>query len=56
MIHLHVRSCYSLLESGLTIEDIIRLAQEHHQKTVVLTDHRTMYGTMEFCMPPRRQD
>lgn len=48
MIHLHVRSCYSLLESGLTIEDIIRLAQEHHQKTVVLTDHRTMYGTMEF--------
>lgn len=48
MIHLHVRSCYSLLESSLTIPDLIRLAQEHDQKAVVLTDHRTMYGTMEF--------
>ncbi|MDE5757016.1 MAG: PHP domain-containing protein, partial [Allobaculum sp.] len=48
MIHLHTRSSYSLLESPLRIESIIALAQEAGQSAVALTDHTTMYGTMEF--------
>ena len=49
MIHLHVRSCYSLLESSLTIPDLIRLAQEHDQKAVVLTDH-LLENIFAICM------
>lgn len=48
MIHLHTRSCYSLLESSLDIDEIIRLAKESGQKAVALTDHRSMFASMEF--------
>ncbi len=48
MIHLHTRSCYSLLESTLQIDDIIRKAKENGQRAVALTDHRSLYGTMAF--------
>ncbi len=48
MIHLHTRSSYSLLESPLRIEEIVNLAKEAGQSSVVLTDHNTMFGTMEF--------
>ncbi len=48
MIHLHTRSSYSLLESPLRLEEIINLAKESGQSAVVLTDHKTMYGTMAF--------
>lgn len=48
MIHLHTRSCYSLLESTLDIDGIIRKAKENGQSAVALTDHRSMYGTMAF--------
>lgn len=48
MIHLHTRSYYSLLESSLSIERIIALAQKNRQSAVALCDHRSMYGTMEF--------
>lgn len=48
MIHLHVKSCYSLLESPLTIDDLIRLAKENHQSAVSLTDHRALFGAAEL--------
>lgn len=56
MIHLHTQSSYSLLESSLRIERIIELAKLHHQKAVVLTDHRTMYGTMAFLKEAQKEN
>lgn len=48
MIHLHTRSCYTLLESTLTIDEIIQAAIDNHQTSAVLTDRNVMFGTMEF--------
>lgn len=48
MVHLHTRSCWSLLESPFRIEEIIQAATENHFEYAALTDHKTMYGTMEF--------
>lgn len=48
MIHLHVKSCYSLLESPLTIDDIIALAKKSGQSAVSLIDHRALFGAAEF--------
>lgn len=56
MIHLHTRSCYSLLESSLQIEDIVRLAKSNGQKAAVLCDHRSMYGTMAFLRACAREE
>ena len=56
MIHLHTRSRYSLLEAVLDIDDIIRLAKEHGQKKVVLSDHRSMFATMQFFHAAKAAD
>ena len=48
MIHLHTRSHYSLLEGTLTIDAIIQKALQSGQKAAVLSDHRSMFATMEF--------
>lgn len=48
MVHLHTKSCYSLLESPLRIDEICDAAVSSGQKAAVLTDHNTMFGTMEF--------
>lgn len=48
MIHLHDKSCYSLLESPQRPEQIAQAALEAGQSAAVLCDHNTMYGTMEF--------
>lgn len=48
MIHLHVRSCYSLLKSTLRIEDIVSKAKSFHMKAIALTDLNVMHGAMSF--------
>ena len=48
MIHLHVRSCYSLLKSTLRIEDIVSKAKSLHMKAIALTDLNVMHGAMSF--------
>lgn len=48
MIHLHMRSCYSLLESPSRLEDIVEQYVQSGRDCAVLTDHHTMYGTMKF--------
>ena len=46
--HLHNRSTYSLLESTLSIEDIVSYAIKHNNKYAVISDHNTMYKYYEF--------
>lgn len=47
-VHLHVRSCYTLLHSTLTIPKIIESAKEHGFTSVALCDKTVMHGAMAF--------
>jgi DNA polymerase III subunit alpha len=46
--HLHIHSHYSLLESSMTVEDLVKTAKLHHMEAVALTDKYMMSGTVEF--------
>ena len=48
MIHLHTRSCYSLLQSTLRLQDIVDASIANGMNHAVLTDYNVMYGTMKF--------
>lgn len=48
MVHLHMRSSYSLLESPIRLESMILHQKQLGYNHVCLTDHNVMYGTMEF--------
>ncbi|WP_148631004.1 DNA polymerase III subunit alpha [Bacillus sp. E214] len=53
LIHLHVYSAYSLLESTLSIRDIVTLAKNNGFSSIALTDRNVMYGAVSFykeCM------
>lgn len=47
-VHLHARSCYTLLNSTLTIRQLVRSAKAAGFKAVACTDTRVMHGAMEF--------
>lgn len=47
-VHLHVRSCYTLLQSTLTIDKIIKNTKKHGYHAVALTDFTVMHGAMAF--------
>jgi len=47
-VHLYVRSCYTLLESNITIPKLIQKTIECGYTRVALTDHNVMYGTPAF--------
>ena len=46
--HLHVHSHYSLLDGLSQTEDLVEYAQELGFKSLAITDHGVMYGTIEF--------
>jgi DNA polymerase-3 subunit alpha len=54
MVHLHTRSCYTLLHSPLRIETIIQTAKQANSPHVALTDMNVMYGEMEFYKAARK--
>lgn len=47
-VHLHVRSCYTLLQSTLTISKIIANVKKHGYGAVALSDKHVMHGAMAF--------
>ncbi|MGB1250278.1 MAG: PHP domain-containing protein [Candidatus Promineifilaceae bacterium] len=47
-VHLHVHSEYSLLDGLSRIPDLAKRAVELGQPAIALTDHGTMYGTIDF--------
>ncbi len=47
-VHLHVHTCYSLLDGAVKIPDLIRQTKELGMEAVAITDHGAMYGVVEF--------
>ncbi len=47
-IHLHNHSHYSLLDAACTVDQLIETAGEFNMPALALTDHGSMFGTVEF--------
>ncbi len=47
-VHLHVHSCYSLLDGIMKIPSLVQRVKEMGCPAVALTDHGVMYGAIEF--------
>ena len=47
-VHLHVRSCYTLLQSTMTIPKIIESTKKYGYSSVALTDKNVLHGAMAF--------
>jgi DNA polymerase III subunit alpha len=47
-VHLHVHSTYSILDGFSQIKPLVKRAKEYGMPALALTDHGTMYGTVEF--------
>jgi DNA polymerase-3 subunit alpha len=52
-VHLHVHSEYSLLDGLSRIKRLVARARALGQPAIALTDHGTMYGTVEFYRAAR---
>ncbi|SJZ99628.1 DNA polymerase III subunit alpha [Anaerorhabdus furcosa] len=48
MIHLHARSSYSLLNSTLTIQQLVKTSKMLNFSACALTDNNVMFGAYEF--------
>lgn len=48
MVHLHLHSSYSILDSVSKIDKIVKRASEFGHKAIALTDHGTIAGIPEF--------
>ena len=47
-VHLHVHTQYSLLDGAIRLDAILKRAAEFNMEAVAITDHGTMFGTVEF--------
>ncbi|MBE6107945.1 MAG: PHP domain-containing protein [Erysipelotrichaceae bacterium] len=47
-VHLHVRSACSLLDSTMSVEQIVKRARALGYHSVALTDENCMHGAMDF--------
>ncbi|HEX7287036.1 MAG TPA: DNA polymerase III subunit alpha, partial [Candidatus Angelobacter sp.] len=47
-VHLHLHTDYSLLDGACGVDKLIKRVAEVGQKSVAMTDHGNIYGTVEF--------
>ena len=47
-VHLHVHSCFSLLDGAIKIKDLVNTAKNMNMPAVALTDHGQMFGILPF--------
>ena len=47
-VHLHVHTQYSLLDGAIRLDDLFERTVEMGMQAVAMTDHGTMFGTIEF--------
>jgi DNA polymerase-3 subunit alpha len=55
-IHLHLHSQYSILDSCLKIDGLIKRAQEYNMPAVALTDHGNILGALTFYKAARKNN
>ncbi len=53
-IHLHLHSQYSLLDSCLKIDELIKKAQKYNMPAIALTDHGNILGALTFYKAARK--
>lgn len=53
-VHLHVRSCYSLLTSPAKINDLVKKAKDLQFPALALTDENVLYGAIPFYIECKR--
>src|SRR3954463_9553205 len=46
--HLHLHTLYSLLDGAIRMPDLIKTVQAQGMKSVAVTDHGNMFGTIDF--------
>ena len=46
--HLHLHTCYSLLNGACKLEELMKKVVEKGQKAVAITDHGVMFGAVDF--------
>lgn len=47
-VHLHIHTQYSLLDGAIRIDPLLKRAKEFGMESLAITDHGTMFGTIEF--------
>ena len=47
-VHLHVHTQYSLLDGAIRLDDLFKRTVAMDMQAVAMTDHGTMFGTVEF--------
>lgn len=47
-VHLHLHTCYSLLDGATRVEQLMETASGYGMPAVALTDHGVMYGAIDF--------
>ena len=53
--HLHVHTCYSLLDGASRIPELIARTKELGMDSVAITDHGAMYGVIDFYKEAKKQ-
>jgi DNA polymerase-3 subunit alpha len=53
-VHLHTHSQYSLLESSIPLEDLVKKAKEYEMPAVAVTDYGNMFGAVEFYLEAQK--
>lgn len=54
-VHLHVHTEYSLLDGASRVKKLVSYAKELGMKSLAITDHGTMYGTIAFYKEAKKQ-
>ena len=54
-VHLHVHTEYSLLDGASRVKKLLARAKELNMKSIAITDHGTMYGTIAFYKEALKQ-
>ena len=53
-VHLHCHTQYSLLDGAIRLDALMKRALEYGMDSVAITDHGTMFGTVEFYEKARK--
>ncbi|NLC29109.1 MAG: PHP domain-containing protein [Chloroflexi bacterium] len=54
-VHLHVHSSYSVLDGLASPKDLVKYTKELGMTALALTDHGTMFGTLDFFKAARAE-